>query len=914
MTGAGKVFRRELPPNEQWRLAWLRKWLARTPYSPTEAIVVNRRDQLIARFTPDTAGLRFRIAPSIIIRSEAELLGINTPRFALRASLQDDQHRPLGFVNLRRLKTFRDAVARRLSLHSGHELLDSLEHRVMCLADGVFDPRTAYPEYTVIVARLASLYGEESPDRGVPFVTHFPIGGGLCAQAICFQATLLRYQDAKSVFGVSEITLLASDERTAGNDGPSPAASTYLNFSGLKPSQIAAFFNHATVGLGTTVQRLYYPQRSGPQTEAATEKSRFARWRAALLAFLGSAIPVIVPVDAARMAAAFGEDFPVGMLPRYPAHTPSIHCVLAVGFHRGRNEVLLNDPSTFPLLNCKLEDLFRMMPENNERSTHSLLPVHDAPGLLPLLDFDRQPSPGLFEEASVYTQKSLPVDWEKSQWYYLRSDRDIETELTERLAGLQPHELPESALLQNVQLWLRNYSESRRQGVVCRAWLEYLPNRVCRLWDAVRPPDVIRAETGTGWLQIFSQEASQTFSIPPGSSVDLRELNATREQPSTHQITAGYSAGPTPLQTAVITSFDTAGLTLACQTLNRERREDLLDLYVFMQPDSDRLLKKVLGYTGEENPDAVEMMSKFSSDTAARMIVRRLKKLRNNGFDRIVALATYIPEISDLPTSQRGRVSAAAIEFIARVALQIRRQQELHKTASTPRFPGLRAVELVAGSRISSVYSAILPDANYPQLIAQTMSDAEAANNVVTNLKRALKNGRSASGSPHECLGQLLRKQNIALCLELEPGPLYALRDLNTLLTFCKELDETFRDEYSDLPIGFNLDIAHWRMAGISPALVPKEIRRRIGHSHIAGHDIRGHLGDKRIEAADLPAFSPWLSFLSWLPQEVGRVVPFSGVVSVEFEAARDSRDVIDSLKTVNHWLQLNSVSPDKQK
>ena len=55
---------------------------------------------------------RFRIAPSLVTRGEAELLGVSSPRFALRCYFFDAEDRsPLGFVNARRLQVLSETVS-----------------------------------------------------------------------------------------------------------------------------------------------------------------------------------------------------------------------------------------------------------------------------------------------------------------------------------------------------------------------------------------------------------------------------------------------------------------------------------------------------------------------------------------------------------------------------------------------------------------------------------------------------------------------------------------------------------------------------------------------------------------------------------------------------------------------------------
>lgn len=65
----------------------------------------------------------------------------------------------------------------------------------------------------------------------------------------------------------------------------------------------------------------------------------------------------------------------------------------------------------------------------------------------------------------------------------------------------------------------------------------------------------------------------------------------------------------------------------------------------------------------------------------------------------------------------------------------------------------------------------------------------------------------------------------------------------------------------------------------------------------------RGHLGDIRIAAEDQDTFTPWLALLTKQFQNTRRKLSFSGLVSVEFEAARDVQDVFSTLQTVGQWI-----------
>ena len=133
----------------------------------------------------------------------------------------------------------------------------------------------------------------------------------------------------------------------------------------------------------------------------------------------------------------------------------------------------------------------------------------------------------------------------------------------------------------------------------------------------------------------------------------------------------------------------------------------------------------------------------------------------------------------------------------------------------------------------------------------------------------------------------------LGLALELEPGPLYALRNWGSLQRLCQVLDSR-RDGIGGV-VGLNLDVAHWSLAEIDPKKVldSKVVLRRILHAHASDHG-RGHFGD--VEVGTIHGrehFASWLNVV----QQAARIQetdlpPRSGYVSIELEACKD-RDMV---------------------
>lgn len=218
--------------------------------------------------------MRFRSAPSIVVRSEAELFGINMPRFAFRAIVAEKTEQA-SFVNLRRIGSFVSSVGRRLELGPRDEFISQLRRKCRCVADSLLAVPLWAREYHVITTDLARWYSEEVPQKGTPFVTHFPVGGGMCAQAVCFMASALLHQHGRGVYGVSEVTMMSGTEKDS--------EETYLNFSGLSVARMTQYFKR--IGLTVTPQ---YAQN-------------VRDYREALRAFLLSGVPVIIPVDMQKL-------------------------------------------------------------------------------------------------------------------------------------------------------------------------------------------------------------------------------------------------------------------------------------------------------------------------------------------------------------------------------------------------------------------------------------------------------------------------------------------------------------------------------------------------------------------------------------------------------------------------------------
>lgn len=312
-----------------------------------------------------------RYAPSMIVRSEAELFGVSMPRFAIRVGMGDAPVE--SFINARRLVPFRDQMRRAhdpsIDIFQPPAARAGKRRRSApsCIADSLLArPRTGgFETYHLLTTDLHASYGElEYPaakdDRcegHVPYVEHIQIGGGLCAQASCWMATALMHRFAAGVYGVAEATALVHDDSLVD-----------IRLGGLGWADIVRYFAHPTVSL--------QPHRN-EGTLLASRKSADKGHRvlsAALRGYLRSGYPIIFAVDLGRVRGLCLSDPATSIaatngLPNLEPATDSKastnnsadpfrrrnHCVVLVGFDN--DSFVVMDPALKPFLKATTEQL-----------------------------------------------------------------------------------------------------------------------------------------------------------------------------------------------------------------------------------------------------------------------------------------------------------------------------------------------------------------------------------------------------------------------------------------------------------------------------------------------------------------------------------------------------------------------------
>lgn len=825
-----------------------------------------QRDELFWKTLRD---LEPRPAPSIITRSEAELFGLSTPRFAFRITIRDRNDNLLGFANLRRISSLKESIGRRLGLDKANDFLTRFHSRCKSLGDCYLSPSARWPKHSVIATPLAESYGEAGPQLGVPFVTHFPIGGGMCAQAVCFQATALMHAVSNSVLGVSEVTCLS--QATSNHGSPRNATCDtsveILDFSGLKPSGIGQYFQHDMVGLQPICQALQVTDKSPIGLGNVLDK-----YASALAGYVRSGVPVIAAVQMAKLTSSGIYD-DLGRRPIDPG--PGGHAILIVGCDPEGRRFLVNDPATFPFLEIGIEDLFRSFCNGTQ-----LIAIHPkGVTVLLLTQVDEKGIPvsvGVIERSSRTLggplQPKVP-----SEWYLDVGQACFGTEVVNRpswVATVQSHVSEfrtQHSHFQRTPFWVQVQNIDSSYVVV--------------LWNAadINSKVPIDAKVVSNTIVLETTKNSMQQPVPKNDTRSLKE--------------SGIEVG-------VITSFSTKRSFDAFRCLSKWKglpHNTPVELYLWMQPDVDWILKHV-GYVGRESFNSVEYMADFCASTAIESTLRRLSESLSSvgGIESIAAIATFIPEISCDPESARGVDAQKSLEYVFRFAIALHDSQ--------PECRRIRTIECVAGSRIDEVFSCMTAS-TYPRLIARTVSDEEARRRLFRNLKAAGSGG----------LYRKLRERGISLAIELEPGPLFVLRDTTTLASICNEL-EFEKDEDIRGVVGVNLDITHWRFARIDPQVmlqaggVQAVIARRIAHCHMSGHHATAHFGDRQLLPKDQWAFDQWREVLyhrqsiakaarGQLKSKLSPDPLYSGLISLEYEAAVNPNAARQSLAVLEQWI-----------
>lgn len=353
------------------------------------------------------------------------------------------------------------------------------------------------------------------------------------------------------------------------------------------------------------------------------------------------------------------------------------------------------------------------------------------------------------------------------------------------------------------------------------------------------------------------------------------------------------------LTPSLITSYSLSGIlgptTASDEALRsfREARDHKLpigaDIYLMMESDVTPWCK----HWGLERSPAVEFMANMTDSQLDAFCAHVTELMRRHGAQPVAA-TSFIAEISnkrpDLnPDGFVNTVWGKSICTLIRMADRLQAEQPA------------TVIQIVVGSVIDQF---IVDDRSKVPRFTVSSRDRDDLMSVTLN--------RLAACLAKVVNGHGIRSDRIRIAMELEPGPLFLLRNLASLERFASAIERHPSPLVREC-VGFNLDVAHWWLCrDIRPdSDLPGSIRSRIFGAHISGHSSRGHLGDwglDKLEAraqgggvakSQRDAYLDWLRFLA----DENRTPNASNFVSIELEAASPDEDVFASIRTLEAWL-----------
>jgi sugar phosphate isomerase/epimerase len=332
------------------------------------------------------------------------------------------------------------------------------------------------------------------------------------------------------------------------------------------------------------------------------------------------------------------------------------------------------------------------------------------------------------------------------------------------------------------------------------------------------------------------------------------------------------------------------------------------EFYALMQMDDELLkgLRPLSPLPGQAHFSATHILAKLFEDgqpfKRLGILADRVAAQFNSRGVKVEALASFIPHLASLERSSREEAQNAV--RCLWVLAKLLRDREHH----------IRSIELVAGSRLVGIISTvrrtpavpargivISPD-EHTILFAQRLRPELSCIRLLSALEESLTDICNEYPLP-----------DVALSLECEPGPLFTANGTRALRQVVEAIDQ-----YPALKnrLGFNVDIAHFALAGIHPSdlFSSGDIAQRISHFHISDHGwghfgdaVIGHCGLLRGEADRLEVFKDWLrcacAYAKTRTGPTTGLVPFSGLVSVELEAAKSTELVRRSCEVLTELL-----------
>jgi len=906
----------------------------------------------------DPSLLLWRLAQSGITRGETQLYSLDIPRFAIRVYFNDDD---VSFLNLRRIQElrqrFQSANWLRMRCCRFRNLLADLhsddpksakearydfdaatmqalfeKNSYQSISDGVFVPPKCHKAtHCFATADFGWFAGESRSCRGVFFVSALSelISGAACAQSCA--AMIAAHTFAQTDLGFDSQSGAAMETQTPKLIGLAEITVATISkdkqafpLGGLSGIELLNYFKQ----LGTNpylhlngIERTTLSDVVNDTVESVRVYSR-------------SAIPTLLFVRSVQSLNAENTR------PATASQFHADHVVVAVG-------AVYND-----------SDVARFAEKGDDNSGHQtqvLIFVND-PSELPLSPWDQMKlttraiicergTPLRYSEQAVVLPAQVNVPYKTSYSMIGASFLPTVHGVRALAEALDPLTAANSDFVLVRPLWADGQrtkfhlpdeiltflpacgyelEQKLPQFVGHWIWIEKCHEGQYRFWNSEMPqlsssalvtPEqaatylITTLSKGSGGWQFDDSSGSipvghPTTIMPPKLGKIVAEDNSRGVITSNggNDLKQHNGSEQCALAIGLITSFAARDFRTAMEFWPRS--VGFGELYAFMH--RDEILTTILRLYGSDHgvPPIVDVLSfaehspnraELLDEMCHNITSIRRRELANFSFR---CMATYIPTLFGSSRNHANK-AISALCFLARLA----RELNLNKVDD------IRTIEIVAGSRIEG----LVPVKYSSEAISLgvRLTDTKYFKRVERRLARLCNAVRR------------IGIDNLAFAIGVEPGPLFALNNIQNV--------RRFRDILSTDPIqgmvGFNIDIPHCILAGIRPSDVfgDSSIRDLICHFHISDHGI-GHLADAVVgdcafnacvatPAEKMRRFQTWINEANMLAEKraiTAPQMPFSGMVSVEIEAARDAQDVQRSCDIVKR-LVANAASRNDQ-
>lgn len=337
------------------------------------------------------------------------------------------------------------------------------------------------------------------------------------------------------------------------------------------------------------------------------------------------------------------------------------------------------------------------------------------------------------------------------------------------------------------------------------------------------------------------------------------------------------------LQPSVMTSSSIRKYDELFNEINRISGVNRFDLFLIRDIDIERMSQLNV-------PSRGRLSEVLSDETNVRRIKNGIVQLIEIAGINVPAVATYLPDVSSVDSTRRDQ-AICALANCADIAIAVALKDGTEDRRAA-------VVEMVCGTSIEGA-----DDGESGKVYGTSLKMSLLVRSLVRALELVESRRRDEPRIP------------LAFALEFEPGETYVLNSVPRLLRMAKLIDSNplLRNR-----VGFNLDIAHMRIAGIA-ARDLNQLMPMLVHAHISDHPwIHTHdqiVGSWTNVERVTSGYQPYLRLLldrsrhHQVQLEQGRtatdVLPFTNSIAIELEGCNRIFAIHDSVKRLEHAIAI---------